>query len=152
MSTNQSGLAVLALAGVMLALAPHQSLAQKRQRDRITRAEIEGSAHKDLDLFQVVRGLRPNFLEPPKGVRSLRGNSNQAPIAVFVDGRRDTGIDALRLIDPSTVEEVRYMEPTQSATEYGPNFNGGALLIKLIRKMPNDTMLKPPKDSLAEPE
>jgi hypothetical protein len=130
------GSAMLIAAG-MLVLAPGISHAQKRQRDRITREEIMNSAHKDLDLFQVIRSLRPRFLEGNPGVRSF-GNSSAAgtPIAVFVDGRRDTGLDALKSIDALKVEEVRYLDPDRSASEYGPAAAGGAILVKMVKEKP----------------
>jgi hypothetical protein len=149
---TRSGLIAAMLAAGMLFCLPAQSLAQKKQRDKITRPEIEASAHRDLDLYQVVRALRPHFLEAPKGVRSLRGNSFDAGLTVFVDGKRETGMDALRLIAPLLVEEVRYMDPTQSATEYGPRVNGGALLIKMRKAEPADVKLEVRKDSLSARE
>lgn len=148
---RSSVLAAIAAAG-MLTLAPGESLAQKKQRDKITREEINASAHRDLDLYQVVRGLRPQFLEPPKRVRSMRGNSFEAGLTVFVDGRRETGLDALRLMAPLSVEEVRYMDPTQSANEFGPRVNGGALLIKMRKAEPGDVKLEVRKDSLSDRE
>lgn len=120
-------------AGLVLA-AGHSADAQKRQRDRITREEILESAHRSADLFQVVRSLRPRFLEPPRGVRSF-GNSNapNTPLAVFVDGKRDIGVEALKLIDPQRVAEVRYLEPDQANGEFGPVAANGAIVVKLVR-------------------
>src|SRR5881296_55318 len=129
----------LILVGACLVLAPHESLAQKRQRDKITREEILGSAHKNADMFQVIRDLRPQFLEPPRGVRTLGGSAPPGPIAVYVDGRREPGVDALRLMLPADVDEVRFLDATRSENEYGPMVNGGALVVKLYKGPP-----KPP--------
>jgi hypothetical protein len=145
---RRSSAALALLAAGLLVLVPDAAHAQKKQRDKITRAEIQASAHRELDLFQVIRALRPHFLEPPKGVRSIGRNSFEGEVAVYVDGKRDTGLDALKLIRPLTVEEVRYMEPTASATEFGPRVNMGALLIKMA-KPPKDTAPQPAKDSLS---
>ena len=122
-------LAALLAIGVTLAVMPAESHAQKRQRDRITRDEIMASPQKDLDMYQVIRAIRPHFLEPPKGVRTL-GNSFVNSVAVYVDGKKDTGLDALRLMSPAEVEEVRYLEPNRSESEFGPSANGGAIVIK----------------------
>lgn len=124
---------LLAAAGLVL-VAPLPAAAQKRQRDRITRQEILESAHRSYDLFQVVRSLRPRFLEPPPGVRSF-GNSNapHTPLAVYVDGKRDIGVEALKLIDPQRVEEVRYLEPDRANAEYGPVAANGAIVVRLVR-------------------
>jgi hypothetical protein len=106
---------------------------QAHARDRLMREEIQSSAKKDADLYQVIRTLRPQFLEGPRGTRSAGGATSTAPLAVFVDGTRQSGVDALRSIDPAIVEEVRWLEPTSAENEYGPSASGGALLIKLIR-------------------
>lgn len=115
-----------------MAAMPATSQAQKRQRDVITRAEIMASAHKELDLYQVVRSLRPHFLQPRPGVRTL-GNSSIAPIAVYVDRKRDIGLEALRTIRPDLVEEVRYLDPSRSGNEFGVTASGGAVLVKLYK-------------------
>lgn len=114
------------------ALLPTQVQAQKRQRDRITREEILASPYKEQDLFQVIRNIRPHFLEAPRGVRS-GGNSVIHPIVVYVDGKKDSGIDALKLMAAREIDDVRYFEPSQSMSEFGPTANGGAVIIKRYR-------------------
>jgi hypothetical protein len=138
------------LAGGLLALAPAESLSQKRQRDRITREEILKSAHSELDLFQVIRSLRPQFLAPPPGVRTLGGANAPAPVAVYVDGRRETGVDALRTMMAFQVEEVRYLDATRAENEFGPTVSGGAVLVKMYKapRIPTpsrDTTPTPPR-------
>jgi hypothetical protein len=116
---------------LVIALAlPQLAQAQKPSRDRITRDEIDHSAQKDADLYQVIRALRPHFLEVPKGVRSF-GYSETAAVAVFIEKRQETGVEALKLVVPSTVEEVRYLSPSQSTNEYGNRANSGAVVVKL---------------------
>lgn len=133
---------------VLVALVPHSASAQKRQRDRITREEIESSPHKHLDAFQMVRNLRPHFLEPPKGVRSFGGsNASFTPIALYVDGRRDTGIDALKIMDPLMIEEIRYLPPTRAENEFGPVGANGAVVVKLRKVKPQT----PPADTTRPP-
>ncbi|HJU72186.1 MAG TPA: hypothetical protein VJ717_00460 [Gemmatimonadaceae bacterium] len=123
---------LVVVAAALVATAPAE--AQKRQRDRISREEILESAHRTYDLYQVVRSLRPRFLEPPPGVRSF-GNSSAAstPVAVYVDGKRDIGIEALKLIDPQRVEEVRYFDPERANAEFGQIAANGAIVVKLAR-------------------
>lgn len=121
------------LAGACLALAPATSQAQKRQRDRITREEILASSLRDRDLYQVIRSLRPHFVEPPKGRRTL-GAGYIAPVAVYLEEKKDTGIDALKMMSASIVEEVRYLDPSASANRFGPTVNGGAVMVKLYKE------------------
>lgn len=126
----------------LLTLGPIEALAQKRQRDVIGRDEIAAAAHPDM--YQVIRSIRPHFLEPPKGLRTMPqefrdrsgtrsagGSSGIAPLVVYVDGRRDTGVDALKLIAPQAVEEVRYLDPARSENQFGIMANGGAIVVKL---------------------
>lgn len=136
MSRTRIAFALL-FASVLVALAPDSASGQKRQRDRITREEIESSPHRNLDAFQLIRNLRPHFLEAPKGVRSF-GNSSTPylPIVLYVDGRKDTGIDALRVMDPNTIEEIRYLDPTRAENEFGPQAANGAVVVKLRKVKP----------------
>ena len=53
-------------------------------------------------------------------------------VLVYVDGvKQPIGAEALRSIRASSVDEVRYLEPTVAANELGPLAAGGALLLKL---------------------
>ena len=130
---TRSWLVVGTLIVAGLAITPSESVAQKRQRDRITREEILSSPHRDLDIYQVIRGLRPHFLEPPPGVRTLGGAYAPNAVAVYVDGVRETGVDALRTLTAIRVEDVRYLDPTRSESEFGPRASGGAVAVRLYR-------------------
>jgi hypothetical protein len=121
---------VVAAAAALLASVPSNAVAQKKQRDVITNEEIMKSGSKDGDLLTAIKVLRPQFFEPPKGVRSI-GGTFQAPILVVVDGRRG---DADMLISIKAVEakEIRYLDPNKSQNEYGINHNSGAIVVKLM--------------------
>ena len=132
MNMFRSSIVALAMAMPALAASPEDAHAQRRQRDRITREEILASAHANLDLYQVIRSLRPHFLEPPKGVRSF--NAANTPVALYVDGKRDIGLDALKTMVPARVAEIRYLDPSRSESEYGPVAAGGAVVVKLHKE------------------
>jgi hypothetical protein len=140
----------LALAIAAVSLSPTDALGQKRQRDVITREDNESVMQGSTDLFQVIRKLRPQFLEPPKGgprtlpagrrevTNPATGASGTAavggssgPILVAVDGRRETGIEALKTITPALVEEVRYLDPSRSQNQFGFNASSGAIVVKM---------------------
>jgi hypothetical protein len=104
---------------------------QKKSRDLITREEIDASAQKDQDIYEVIRGLRPHFLAPARGIRTL-GNSSTR-MSLYVDGARESDFNALKNIMAVSVEEVRYLDPTQSEAEYGSVANGGAVVLKRIK-------------------
>ncbi|MEX2153890.1 MAG: hypothetical protein WD825_11175 [Gemmatimonadaceae bacterium] len=124
------GILAMFMAGALLIAAPTESFAQKKQRDVITREEIEKSGQKDLDLFAVIRALRPHFLEGPRGVRTLGGGAIY-PVLVVVDSKRQSP-EILTQIMALDVKEVRYLEPARSQNEYGINANGGAIVVKMI--------------------
>ena len=130
MSVRSGLTAVMLTAGLMIA-APTDAFAQKKSRDVITQEEIEKSGQKDQDLLAAIRSLRPHFLEPPRGVRSM-GNGMIYPVVVVVDGRKVPGLDDLVTMMAKDVKEVRYLDASRSQSEYGANANGGAILIKTI--------------------
>ena len=128
--TAHHGFSVL-VAALTLA-TPAESSAQKRQRDVLTAAEIQESAVKSGTLFSAIRSLRPHFLVEARGVRTL-GNSIIEPLAVYIDGTRQTDVDALRTIQATAVAEVRFLGPSAAGNQFGPKASGGALLVKLIK-------------------
>lgn len=128
--TTHHGLTIL-VAALTLAM-PAESSAQKRQRDVLTAAEIQESAVKSGTLYSAIRSLRPHFLVEARGVRTL-GNSIIEPLAVYIDGTRQTDVDALRTIQAMAVAEVRFLGPSAAGNQFGPKASGGALLVKLIK-------------------
>ena len=112
----------------------------KTLRDVLTRDEILRSTGTELDLYQTIRSLRPQFLEPPRGVQSRASTASRAT-AVYIEHIRQAGLEALRSLPSSAVEEVRYLDPTASQNEFGPSASGGALLIKLYK--PKDPEFPP---------
>jgi hypothetical protein len=140
----QSALALGIIAATWLAFTPANALGQKPQRDRITREETLSSPHRGLDLYQLIRAVRPHFLQRPAEVRALGGSRPAASLAVYVDGVRETGPDALRTLTAARVQEVRHLDQTSSENEFGSRANGGAVLVRLYRA-PRD--VRPARDS-----
>ncbi len=84
--------------------------------DRITAAEIQavGSAQSAYDL---VRQLRPRWLQNTSCTTSMGGGVlRQAQIAVYLDGNRLGGIDALRTLSASGVKSMQYLDAVRAAT------------------------------------
>ena len=140
--TKSTGLSAILLAGIALGLTPAQAFSQQRERDLITRAEILASAQKDQDLWFLIHSLRPHFLAPPRGVRTLVGRA-PAPIAVYINGTRAGDLGHLRLVAAINVEEVRYLDPSRAENEFGLSHSGGAIMVKLVRAAELDR--KPPE-------
>ena len=114
---------------------------RNNQRDLLTRLEIEQSTVGMLDLFQAIRTLRPHFLEGPRGLQS-RGSLASRPTAVYINRVRQAGLESMRSLSALAVEEVRYLDPTASQSEFGPVASGGAVVITL-RKPSNEPDLPP---------
>ena len=129
-----------ALAAAVLTLGgPGSSdpvLAQTRDRDKITREEILNSSQKQQDLFVVVRGLRPHFLLPPRGVRSMSGRP--APAVLYINGNRMGELIEMRKILATDAHEVRYLDPAKAENEFGVRHNGGAVMVTLIKGIKSD--------------
>jgi hypothetical protein len=125
---------VLSLAtGLLMIGAPRVAEAQRRQTDRITREEIEASPHRQLNIFELIRRTRPAFLEARGPNAAARGS-----MALYVDGRKQNGIDALKSIAATRVQDVVYFEPARAASEFGPQAASGAIVIKLRRDVAPD--------------
>lgn len=125
------GLTAIGRATVLLGFIVTTAHAQKKDRDLITREEIDNSAQKDQDIHAVIRSLRPHFLAPPRGLRTL-GNSSSR-MGLYVDGVHETDFNALKNIPASSVQEVRYLDPSRSEGEFGVDANGGAVVVKRIK-------------------
>lgn len=146
MSRKHIRFAALALAGAVLVAAPAVAHAQ-RKADKISREEIAASAQKDGNVYDLIRSLRPQFYEKPRGVKSIRGGSEA--VAVYVDGVKDTDVESLKLISANTVEEIRYYDPQKAQDEFGHgNGAGGAIAVKKIKaeavRAPARDTTKPP--------
>ena len=128
-------------------LSPSRTAAQKKQRDLLTRAEIQASAKRDDDLYSALRVLRPHFLETAPGQVSFGASPVMHPVA-YIDGRPEPSVDGLHTIKASDVEEVRYLDPAHAAVDYGPSASGGAVVVKLHKAGPADRM--PPDTSSLE--
>lgn len=127
----RTALATLVMVGTAQLSRPQELAAQSKSRDLITREDIENSAQKDADIYSVIRALRPHFLQMPRGVRTL-GNST-VRMSLYVDGARESDFDALKRIAASSVEEVRYQDPSTAESEHGFEASGGAVVVKRIK-------------------
>ena len=146
MRRMRRGLMAIGTAAVLLGMSAASAHAQKRDRDVITREEIDNSAQKEQDIHAVIRSLRPHFLAPPRGMRTL-GNS-MSKLGVYVDGVHETDFNALKNIPASSVLEVRYLDPSRSEGEYGADASGGAVVVKRIRE---PSPAAPPRDTTKPP-
>jgi hypothetical protein len=69
-----------------------------------------------------------------QGQQQDQGYSQQDPApttAVFIDGTQMGGVEELKLLQSSLVEEIRYLSGSEAQTKYGPRFPSGVIEVKL---------------------
>lgn len=124
-------IARLSLAALLVLSACHspgtREARPSRQRDVITRQEILEIPQSEMDLYTVIRSLRPQFLASPPGV----SRASAAPLALYLNGQRQNGLEALSSIRASAIDQVRYLDPTAALNAYGSMASGGALVVTL---------------------
>jgi hypothetical protein len=130
--------AIWALAALGCGQPPPGSLTP-RDRDLLTHSEIVSNAKDGFDLYEALVALRPHFLETPLGVQ--RGSALQG-ITVYIDQRRAGGAETLRSLTAGTVDEVRYLGPTESQNQFGQMATLVTLMIKLRRAHADTTFVE----------
>ena len=78
----------------------------------ITRQQIEASYVSTA--YDVVRKLQPSWLR-----QRSRGAGTADPVRVYMDGVNRGGVDQLRLMDATTVAEMRYLSSADATTRFG---------------------------------
>lgn len=90
----------------------------------VTEEELVGVG--DRSAYDALQELRPIFLRS----RDTQ-TATPTPVAVFVDGGRTEGLEALRSIRASSVKEMRFYEPQDANTKFGTGHNGGVIAVVL---------------------
>lgn len=99
--------------------------APKPSANRLTASELAHTGASDL--YSAVQQLRPQWLVVRGGV-DLRGQ--QAAIGVIVDGvRQSGGVDVLRNMPLTDVQEVSFLSARDATTKYGTNMTVGAIVV-----------------------
>ncbi|GMV05772.1 MAG: hypothetical protein AMXMBFR53_20490 [Gemmatimonadota bacterium] len=139
-SVPARGAALVALAAALLSLGGCASAGggsedargattSRSARAPITREEI--GDRSGLDLYELVRQLRPSWLQsrgqatPTGGVRLVQ---------VVVDGTRQPGgVEVLRTLRGSQVQELRHLTGQEATTRYGLDVEGGVIVVTTDR-------------------
>lgn len=82
--------------------------------------------------YDVVRTLRPSWLRSRRGQDSFT-DPGAGLAMVYVDGRRFGGLNALQDIAPGDVEEIEYLRPQDATLQFGPDHDGGAIMVRTKR-------------------
>jgi hypothetical protein len=124
---------MMAFAIAGLVTAPSAAQAQRKQ-DIIKREDIAASSLKDGNVYELIRSMRPQFLEKPRGVKSIQGRT--PPLVVYVDGVKEVDVEALNQLTANMVEEIRYYDPQKAQDEFGSAAAGGAIVVRKIKGSP----------------
>lgn len=132
------GLAVVVTAIALGTLIPGEAEGQPRERNRITKEELEQFHENRSDLFRAVRSLRPHFVQGSRGTRSVGGGAMVVTRPVlYVNGSRMADVAMLTDIMTRDVAEVRFIPPTEAAMTYNAEHGAGVILVTLVNKPPD---------------
>ena len=101
----------------------------KRAHDLITADELD--ATRENNLFDAVARLRPHMLR--NRTTLAYGREATSPVMVYVDGEKVDGLDYLRRLATSEVQEVRYFEPQIANTRFARYNNAGGAIAIVLR-------------------
>ena len=134
-------LAVLAVMGATLgcsaspAATPKTSSQPKTDPDVISTAEIDSQSFRDA--YDVVQRLRPSWFTRKSGGSSARrmGTSGSG-LVVYLDNARMGGVEALRQLNTSAIESLRFMDAaiaTATLPGLGSSVIAGAIVARSRR-------------------
>lgn len=119
-------LLMLLIAGCASAGGKETSSSPKSNRNRnlITLEEIQNS--QQTTAYTLIQSLRPNMLVT-RGSTSL---TLQDPgVVVFIDGQQFGNVESLKSLQPTNIEEIRYLSASEAQSRYGVGFPQGVILI-----------------------
>jgi hypothetical protein len=132
-----NGLVTVVAATLLIGLIPGEAEGQRKERNRITKEELEQFHENRSDLFRAIRSLRPHFVQGSRGTRSVGGGAMVAtrPI-LYVNGSRMADVAMLTDIMTRDVVEVRFIPPTEAAMTYNAEHGAGVIQVTLVNKPP----------------
>jgi ABC-type phosphate transport system substrate-binding protein len=142
-------LVVLALLAAGTAAVPSSAAAQdsakapkaastKRDRNVITADELSTPERQAQSVFDVVRSLRPNFLNV-RGTQSCLAaqdvggcspeDRESGKVHASVDGTTIVAVDEMKNLRASTVTEIRFLNPSQAMQKFGGAAHQGPVIL-----------------------
>jgi len=100
----------------------NDSAPRRGSSNQITGQELQDAVGQDL--LTVVQRLRPQWLVVRGGVTA----QGRTSIAVILDGvRQQGGVEILRTMKASDIQEMRFMNARDATTRYGTGMGAGAI-------------------------
>ncbi len=133
------------LAGLLLALAflivPDALSAQKKKRGdrlRITQDELAEASGNVNTAADVIRTLRPQWLNAARGLGSQLdgsgGGGGATEAILYIDDIRQPSLNELQSVKASTIVEMRFLEQNRAIQMRGPGHEAGAIEIITVNK------------------
>jgi hypothetical protein len=104
--------------------------AARRDRQTLTRTEIRETQYTNA--YDVVLALRGNWLRA-RTAESVNGKSSV--VQVYLDMQRLPGVEELRLMSPTNIESIRFLDPLAASARFGMDHGAGAILVTTAKKM-----------------
>lgn len=98
-------------------------------RNRITAEQMGEVVGQYSTAYEVVQNLRPLWLRK----RGRTSFTNEADIAVYVDGSRYGVPNDLRSISVIAIESMRFLTPSEATNRYGTGHTHGAIMVNTKR-------------------
>lgn len=137
---RSSSFVVTLIVGASLACtsagASRRAPASSTNRNVITLEELGSSSATNA--YEAIQRLRPEFLRGrgvvptgavDPGTRASRGGLGAVPIAVYLNDNPLGGVEALRTIEISAVEEIRFYNSADATTRWGTGNAAGAIQV-----------------------
>jgi hypothetical protein len=112
-----------------------------RNRDVITKAELEGPSVRNMTVLDAVRSLRPHFLTN-RGLNTVPAKEANDPINgkqltdqesgkvhASIDGNKIVPIEELSSLRAGTVVEVRFLSPAAAMQRFGGTARQGPVIL-----------------------
>ena len=134
MVTFRSGLVALLIVAGACSRPSTTGMIPRGAPNVISREEMDNPIIQSMDALKAIRYLRPAFFRQA-GPQSF-SNTTAGGVQFSMDFGPLRPISELALMMPSLLYEVRYLDPSEAATRFGLNANGGPVIVLLNNKQP----------------
>lgn len=103
----------------------------RRERDLITKEEMNRANVGSQSVLEVVTSLRPAFLNVRglHNVPAAGGDPEAGKVHASIDGNKLISLDELRGVVASTVKEIRFLNPAAAMQRFGGDAREGPVIL-----------------------
>ncbi|MDH5235169.1 MAG: hypothetical protein OEW77_09410 [Gemmatimonadota bacterium] len=127
------GLIVVATACASAATSGDGAVPARVQRGNlnfITKAEIDSAPPELANAYDLVNRLRPTMMRARGRSSGTSGSSSAAEQpAAYLDNQRLGGLELLQTVIRASIQEIRYISPTDAAVRWGLGHPAGVIQV-----------------------